>query len=58
MVGKVISKSQTTFIPGRQILDEVLVLNEIIDLTKRSKKECLILKVDFERPTIMCHVLS
>ncbi|XP_058741662.1 uncharacterized protein LOC131614050 [Vicia villosa] len=36
-----------TFIPGRQILDGVLVTNEIIDYAKRNKKECLICKVDF-----------
>lgn len=35
------------FIPGRQILDGVLVTNEIIDYAKRYNKECVLCKVDF-----------
>jgi hypothetical protein len=31
------------------LVDGVVAVNEIIDLAKRSKKECLILKVDFEK---------
>jgi hypothetical protein len=27
----------------------VLVINEIVDFAKKSKSECLILKVDFEK---------
>ncbi|XP_058760640.1 uncharacterized protein LOC131633987 [Vicia villosa] len=46
-IGKLISCNQTVFIPGRQILDGVLVTNEIIDYAKRFKKECLTCKVDF-----------
>ncbi|MCH80366.1 LINE-1 reverse transcriptase like, partial [Trifolium medium] len=34
---------------GRQILDGVVVLNEVIDLAKRRKDNCLLFKVDFER---------
>ncbi|PNX83328.1 ribonuclease H, partial [Trifolium pratense] len=34
---------------GRQILDGVVVLNEVIDLAKRRKDSCLLFKVDFER---------
>jgi hypothetical protein len=40
---------QSAFIPQRQILDRVVVLNEIIDLAKRRKDECMLFKVDFER---------
>lgn len=47
VIDKLISKTQTTFIPGRQVLDGILVTNEIIDFAKRKKKECLLLKVDF-----------
>jgi hypothetical protein len=46
---KLISKCQSAFLPQRQILDGVVVLNEIIDLAKRRKDECLLFKVDFER---------
>ncbi|GAU39170.1 hypothetical protein TSUD_372700 [Trifolium subterraneum] len=49
VLGKVISNCQSAFLPQRQILDGVVVLNEIIDLAKRSKDECLLFKVDFER---------
>ncbi|XP_058757184.1 uncharacterized protein LOC131630422 [Vicia villosa] len=44
-----ISSNQSTFVEGRQMLDGALVLNEIIDFAKRNVKECLILKVDFEK---------
>ncbi|GAU27711.1 hypothetical protein TSUD_126570 [Trifolium subterraneum] len=40
---------QTAFLPNRQILDGVVVINEIIDLAKRRKNKCMLLKVDFER---------
>jgi hypothetical protein len=46
---KVISKVQSAFLPHRQILDGVLVVNELLDLAKRRKDKCLFFKVDFER---------
>jgi hypothetical protein len=49
VLGKIISKVQSAFIPDRQILDGVLVVNELIDLAKRRKDNCLFFKVDFER---------
>ncbi|PNX93422.1 cysteine-rich receptor-like protein kinase, partial [Trifolium pratense] len=49
VMGKLISECQTAFLPNRQILDGVLVVNELIDLAKRRKDKCLMLKVDFER---------
>ncbi|MCH85285.1 LINE-1 reverse transcriptase like, partial [Trifolium medium] len=39
----------SAFLSGRQILDGVVVLNEVIDLAKRRKDKCLLFKVDFER---------
>lgn len=47
VVDKLVSKNQTTFIPGRQIYDSILVVNYIVDLAKREKRDCMILKVDF-----------
>ncbi|GAU33427.1 hypothetical protein TSUD_380630 [Trifolium subterraneum] len=49
VLGKLISNCQSAFLPSRQILDGVVVLNEIIDLAKRRKDNCLLFKVDFER---------
>jgi hypothetical protein len=45
----IISKSQSAFIKGRFLADGVVVVNEVVDLAKRSKKECVIFKVDFEK---------
>lgn len=49
VLGQLIAPRQTTFIPGRQILDVVVVINEIVYLEKRGIKECMMLKVDFEK---------
>ncbi|XP_058765404.1 uncharacterized protein LOC131638877 [Vicia villosa] len=49
VIGKLISSNQSAFIHGRQMMDGVVVLNEVIDYAKRKKKECLFLKVDFEK---------
>ncbi|MCI12774.1 LINE-1 reverse transcriptase like, partial [Trifolium medium] len=44
-----ISSNQSAFIKGRNLIDGVLIVNEVVNLAKRSDKECLILKVDFEK---------
>ncbi|WJX12703.1 hypothetical protein P8452_03171 [Trifolium repens] len=44
-----IAPNQSAFIKGRNLVDGVLVVNELVDLAKRQGKECLILKVDFEK---------
>lgn len=49
VLGGLISSCQTTFVPGRQILDIILVYNEVVDQATREKKDCLMLKVDFEK---------
>ncbi|CAJ2644735.1 unnamed protein product [Trifolium pratense] len=60
VLGKVISTVQSAFLPNRQILDGVLVVNELIDLAKRKKDKCLMFKVDFERAydTVNWHFLD
>jgi exonuclease III len=45
----VISSTQSAFIKGRNLVDGVLVVNEVVDWVKKSKKECIIFKVDFEK---------
>ncbi|WJX43736.1 hypothetical protein P8452_30798 [Trifolium repens] len=45
----IISKTQSAFLKGRQLVDGVVVVNEVIDSAKKNSKQCLILKVDFEK---------
>ena len=49
VIGLVISDAQSTFIKGRQILDGILVANEIVDEARKSHKDLLLFKVDFEK---------
>lgn len=47
VIGKLILNTQTSFIPGRQIIDGILVANEILDYAKREKKNYMMFRVDF-----------
>jgi hypothetical protein len=49
VIDSVISGVQSAFIKGRQILDGILVANEIVDEARKSKKELMLFKVDFEK---------
>ena len=49
IIGGVISETQTTFVKDRQILDGILIANEVVDKAKKSKKELMFFKVDFEK---------
>ncbi|GMP75173.1 hypothetical protein CsSME_00032357 [Camellia sinensis var. sinensis] len=46
---KFISEVQTAFLSGRFILDRVLIADEVVDWWRRSKKNGIILKLDFEK---------
>jgi hypothetical protein len=47
--GKIISETQTAFIPGRYILEGVVVLHEILHEIRVKKLKGIILKLDFEK---------
>ncbi|GKC19605.1 RNA-directed DNA polymerase, eukaryota, reverse transcriptase zinc-binding domain protein, partial [Tanacetum coccineum] len=49
VIDKIVSKEQSAFIVGRQILDGPLILSEVIDWFKKIKKKMLIFKVDFKK---------
>ncbi|GAU48001.1 hypothetical protein TSUD_404780 [Trifolium subterraneum] len=44
-----ISLNQSAFIKGRQLVDGVVAINEVIDLVRKLKRDCFIFKVDFEK---------
>lgn len=44
-----IGETQSTFVAGRQILDGALIANEIISWAKKSNKEAVLLKHDFQK---------
>jgi hypothetical protein len=45
----VISETQSTFVKERQILDDILIANEVVDEARKSNKELMVFKVDFEK---------
>lgn len=45
----VISTNQIAFLKGRNFLDGVVVINEIIEFSKKGGKSCMTFKVDFEK---------
>ncbi|GJS66564.1 putative RNA-directed DNA polymerase, eukaryota, reverse transcriptase zinc-binding domain protein [Tanacetum coccineum] len=49
VIDKIVSKEQSAFIAGRQILDGPLILSEVINWFKKIKKKMVIFKVDFEK---------
>jgi hypothetical protein len=48
VAGRITKPSQSAFLPGRYILDGVVVLHETIHELKRRKQKGVILKLDFE----------
>ena len=45
----VIAETQTTFVKDRQIMDGILIANEVVDESRKLKKDLLLFKVDFEK---------
>lgn len=48
-IDKFISKSQPAFILGRNMLEGVIMVNELVDFAKRNMKELFIFKVSVEK---------
>lgn len=49
VMDKIMYSNQSTIFKGLLVYG-VVAVNEIVDLTKKSKKDCLIFKMDFEKP--------
>lgn len=50
MVANIIIKpTQTTFLPGRYIMEGVIILHEMIHELKRKKQNRIVFKLDFEK---------
>jgi len=45
----IINKGQSAFLKGRNIMEGIMSLHEIIHDTKAKKKDGLVLKLDFEK---------
>ena len=46
---RIISKNQTTFIPGRNILDGVVILQEVLHELRVKNQQGIVLTLDFEK---------
>jgi hypothetical protein len=49
VVGRIIHKTQTTFLKGRNIMNSILALHEILHETKCKKQIGVVLKLDFKK---------
>ncbi|PNX78659.1 cysteine-rich receptor-like protein kinase, partial [Trifolium pratense] len=49
VIDSVISESPTTFVNDRKILDGILIANEVVDEARKSMKDLMLFKVDFEK---------
>lgn len=49
VMNPLISKSQSAFLKWRHLEDGVLIVNEVVEVARLRKRECLILKADFEK---------
>lgn len=49
VMNPLISKFQSAFLKGRHLEDGVLIVSEVVEVARLRKRECLILKADFEK---------
>jgi hypothetical protein len=47
VMDSVLATTQLSFIKGRNLVDGVMVVNEVIDLANKMGRACLVLKFDF-----------
>jgi hypothetical protein len=45
----IIAPTQSAFLKNRNLVDGVLVVNEVVDLAKKTGRDCMVFKVDFEK---------
>jgi hypothetical protein len=49
VMDSIIAPNQSAFLKGRNLVDGVVVVNEVVEAAKKLKKDCMIFKVDFEK---------
>jgi len=49
VIGGLISETQSAFVKDRHIMNGVLIANEVVDEARKTKKELILFKVDFEK---------
>jgi hypothetical protein len=48
-MNSIVPRNQSVFIKRGYLSDGVVIGNEVVELVKHTKKECVIFKVDFEK---------
>ncbi|MCI26762.1 LINE-1 reverse transcriptase like, partial [Trifolium medium] len=49
VMDSLVAPTQSAFLKGKHLVDGVVMVNEVVDLARRTGQGCLILKVDFEK---------